>query len=164
MKVLQCKRGAAVALTLGCQYFFTSSHNMQPTAFSQPNTGSTRGGGPTMGTGVLRFLYPVTRYMLLEYYSLWELVLVCVDVGVKRTMYHYKVDVDMLNVNILFMVFSISTSTLCWYILCCTCFCLELDMFQYHYGWGNLSQYPLALSYAIFLTIYKFLIAVRYFL
>ena len=46
------ERGAGVTLTLSCQYFFTSSHDMQLTAFSQPNTGSTRGGGPTMGTCV----------------------------------------------------------------------------------------------------------------
>ena len=34
---------------------------------------------------------------LMEYYSLWELILVCVGVAVKRTMYQRKVDVDMLN-------------------------------------------------------------------
>ena len=55
-----------------------------------------------------------------------ELVLVCVGVAVKRTMYQRKVDVDMLNAvkssdegltletsaNTLFTAFSISTSTL----------------------------------------------------
>ena len=33
----------------------------------------------------------------MEYQSLWELVLVCVGVAVKRRMYQREVDVDMLN-------------------------------------------------------------------
>ena len=70
----------------------------------------------------------------MEYESLWELVLVCVGVAVRRTMYQRKVDVDMLNAvksilcsdegltletsaNTLFTAFSISTSTLPWFIV-----------------------------------------------
>ena len=33
----------------------------------------------------------------MEWNTLWELVLVCVVVAVKHTMYQRKVDVDMLN-------------------------------------------------------------------
>ena len=33
----------------------------------------------------------------MEYQSLWELVLLCVGVAVKRTMYQRKIDVDMPN-------------------------------------------------------------------
>ena len=33
----------------------------------------------------------------MEYQSLWELVLLCVGVAVKRKMYQRKIDVDMLN-------------------------------------------------------------------
>ena len=32
----------------------------------------------------------------MEYWSLWELVLVCVGLAVKRTIYQRKIDVDML--------------------------------------------------------------------
>ena len=49
----------------------------------------------------------------MEYWSLWELVLVCVGVAVKRTMYQRKVDVDMLNAvkSVLADVSSVSPSS-----------------------------------------------------
>ena len=45
--------------------------------------------------------------------ALWELVLVCVGVAVKRTMYQRKVDVDMLNTvkSVLADVSSVSPSS-----------------------------------------------------
>ena len=80
-----------------------------------------------------------TKITMELYWSLLELVLVCVSVVVKHTMYQCKVDVDMLNavksvladlwsispsseqrgltVETSATVFSISTSTwLCWYL------------------------------------------------
>ena len=48
----------------------------------------------------------------MEYWSLWKLVLVCVGVAVKRTIYQRKVDVDMLNAvkSVLADVSSVSPS------------------------------------------------------
>ena len=49
----------------------------------------------------------------MEYWYLWELVLVYVGVAVKRTMYQHKVDVDMLNAvkSVLADVSSVSPSS-----------------------------------------------------
>ena len=93
-----------------------------------------------------KLCYFMNNGILVE--SLGELVLVCVGIAVKRTMYQCKVDVDMLNTeravgwcferypsleqreglmlktsaNILFTAFNISTSKWHWYIVYLSCF------------------------------------------
>ena len=53
------------------------------------------------------------KLVTMEYYSLWELVLVCVSMAVKRTMYQLEVDVDMLNAvkSVLADISSVSPSS-----------------------------------------------------